>query len=262
MKMKTLNLALVALSLFTVSSIALAECDSKLLGTLLDRGFTKEEISKLCSGGGSPNTETIVTQETEISCPSAQGMARIKTVIEQSPPVSSTDWARLRGTMNAYGCETLTKGMKLEVIEKQAIEGSKSIIVLARLPSGTTAYIARNQGKPDSNSTPIRVQQTLHKEEVSYEYKAKHVLLKSKDKAVEIINRANKGEDFSSLAKKYSTGPSSSKGGDLGWLDRTTLMDYFGDTVTKMKEGSHSSSPVKTKFGWHVIKIESMRQKK
>ncbi|CAA6826231.1 MAG: Peptidylprolyl isomerase [uncultured Thiotrichaceae bacterium] len=233
-------------------------------GIVLDRGFTKEEISKLCASGDSPNTETIVTKETEISCPSAQGMARIETVIEQNPPVSNTDWARLRGRMNVYGCETLTKGIKLEVIEKQAIEGSKSIIILARLPSGTTAYIARSQDKSESNSLPIVEQQILPKpkEEVNDEYKTRHVLLKSKDKAGEIINRANKGEDFSSLAKKYSTGPSGSRGGDLGWLDRTTLIDYFGDAVTKMKEGSHSSSPVKTEFGWHVIKLEGVREKR
>jgi peptidyl-prolyl cis-trans isomerase C len=91
------------------------------------------------------------------------------------------------------------------------------------------------------------------------EYKARHILLKTEDEAKAVIAELDKGADFAELAKKKSTGPSGPNGGDLGWFEGGQMVKPFADALATMKKGGHSSQPVKTQFGWHVIKLEDTR---
>jgi peptidyl-prolyl cis-trans isomerase C len=91
------------------------------------------------------------------------------------------------------------------------------------------------------------------------EYKARHILVKTKDEADKIITELDMGGDFAELAKKKSTGPSGKKGGDLGWFAPQQMVPEFGQAVTKLKKGKYTKTPVKTQFGWHVIKLEDSR---
>lgn len=92
------------------------------------------------------------------------------------------------------------------------------------------------------------------------ELKARHILVKDEAKAKEIIEKLNKGSDFAELAKKESTGPSGKNGGDLGWFSPQQMVPEFSQAASKMKKGTHSKTPVKTQFGWHVIKLEDTRK--
>ena len=91
------------------------------------------------------------------------------------------------------------------------------------------------------------------------EFKARHILVKTEDEAKALIKQLDGGADFAQLAKEHSTGPSSSAGGDLGWFEKDMMVKPFADAVASMSNGTHSSSPVKTQFGWHIILREDAK---
>lgn len=90
---------------------------------------------------------------------------------------------------------------------------------------------------------------------------ALHILVKTEKQAKDIIIQLNKGKDFETLAKQYSTCPSSKKGGHLGEFRRGQMVKSFDDVVFK-KEVLKIHGPVKTRFGYHVIKTLYRNQKK
>jgi peptidyl-prolyl cis-trans isomerase C len=93
------------------------------------------------------------------------------------------------------------------------------------------------------------------------EYKARHILVKDEALAKKLIIKLNDGKDFEELAKKESTGPSGKTGGDLGWFSAARMVPAFSKATAKLKKGTHSQKPVKTKFGFHIIKLEDTRKR-
>jgi len=93
------------------------------------------------------------------------------------------------------------------------------------------------------------------------EYNASHILVKTKAEAEDIIKQLQGGGDFATLAKTKSTGPSGANGGSLGWFAKGNMVKPFEDAVLKLGVGE-ISPPVKTQFGWHVIKLNETRNKK
>jgi peptidyl-prolyl cis-trans isomerase C len=94
------------------------------------------------------------------------------------------------------------------------------------------------------------------------EYKARHILLKAEDEeqAKHLIQELDQGADFAELAKKNSTGPTASAGGDLGWFGPDSMVKPFTEAVQTLEKGGYSKAPVKTQFGWHVILLEESRE--
>jgi peptidyl-prolyl cis-trans isomerase C len=94
------------------------------------------------------------------------------------------------------------------------------------------------------------------------EIKARHILVPTEEEAKTITAKLKSGEDFAKLAQEFSKDPGSGKeGGDLGWFTTDRMVPEFGEAASKMKPGQ-VSDPVKTQFGWHIIKVEDMREKK
>lgn len=92
-----------------------------------------------------------------------------------------------------------------------------------------------------------------------FEYKARHILMKTREEAQGIIKDLENKVDFADLAKKSSDGPSAAQGGDLGWFKGSAMVKPFSEAVAKMEPGTISKEPVQTQFGWHVIKLEERR---
>ena len=92
------------------------------------------------------------------------------------------------------------------------------------------------------------------------EVRAQHILVDNKEMADAVLIALKGGGDFAKLAKQKSKGPSGSSGGDLGYFDRDAMVKPFSDAAFKLKKGG-LSQPVKTQFGWHVIKVEDVRTK-
>lgn len=89
--------------------------------------------------------------------------------------------------------------------------------------------------------------------------RASHILLNTEEEAKAAIKRINEGADFAEVAKELSTGPTGPKGGDLGYFAKTDMVPEFADAAFSMKVGDVSSMPVKTQFGYHVIKVTDER---
>ncbi|KJE34621.1 peptidylprolyl isomerase [Thalassospira sp. HJ] len=89
---------------------------------------------------------------------------------------------------------------------------------------------------------------------------ARHILLESEEDAQAIIAELDDGADFEELAKEKSTGPSGPNGGDLGFFNRGDMVAPFADAAFAMDAGTYSSEPVQTQFGWHVIKVEEVKE--
>jgi peptidyl-prolyl cis-trans isomerase C len=94
----------------------------------------------------------------------------------------------------------------------------------------------------------------------STEYKVSHILVDKEEDAKAIIEQLNKGGDFAKLAKEKSKDPGSKdNGGDLDWGPATRYVKPFADAVLGQPKGKVSPAPVKTDFGYHVIRVDDSR---
>ena len=94
------------------------------------------------------------------------------------------------------------------------------------------------------------------------EVNASHILVKTKNEAVSIINKLKSKSQFSDLAKTFSIGPSGKNGGNLGWFSPGQMVKEFEKAAFLIEKGNISQKPIKTKFGFHVIKVNDIRNAK
>jgi peptidyl-prolyl cis-trans isomerase C len=93
------------------------------------------------------------------------------------------------------------------------------------------------------------------------EVRARHILVPSEDEAKAILMEVKKGTDFAELAKQKSKDPgAAAEGGDLGYFTKDQMVPEFAEVAFKLDKGQ-VSDPVKTQFGWHIIKVEDKRTK-
>jgi peptidyl-prolyl cis-trans isomerase C len=92
------------------------------------------------------------------------------------------------------------------------------------------------------------------------EVRASHILVKTEQEAKDIITQLDKGADFAKLAKEKSTDPSKEKNsGDLGFFTKEQMVKEFAEAAFALKKGETTKAPVKTQFGWHVIRVTDRR---
>lgn len=84
--------------------------------------------------------------------------------------------------------------------------------------------------------------------------RASHILVKSEDEANRLLKRIRDGEDFAEVAKRFSKCPSGKKGGDLGYFGKGQMVPEFEDVCFTNDKGA-LVGPVKTQFGYHIIKV-------
>ncbi len=92
------------------------------------------------------------------------------------------------------------------------------------------------------------------------EVRARHILVEAEDDAKAILEQLKGGADFATLAKEKSKDPGAAEGGDLGYFSKDQMVPEFAEVAFKMYPGQ-LSNPVKTQFGWHIIKLEDKRTK-
>ena len=93
----------------------------------------------------------------------------------------------------------------------------------------------------------------------SKEYNASHILVKEEKEALNIIKKLNNKASFSDLAKEFSVGPSGKTGGKLGWFSSEQMVKEFEKATFILNKGQITKEPVKTKFGFHIIKLNDVR---
>ena len=93
------------------------------------------------------------------------------------------------------------------------------------------------------------------------EVHARHILVETEDEAKAVAEELKKGADFAELAKKKSKDPGAADGGDLGFFTKEQMVPEFSTVAFAMEPGK-ISDPVKSQFGWHIIKVEEKRNRK
>lgn len=139
---------------------------------------------------------------------------------------------------------------------RNALEKSENQIL-------TQAYLAQKLREQTTNEKLVAV---YNKMMASYvpeeEIHARHILVDSEKQAKDLIVKLKAGANFEELANKYTkdTNPAGNNGGDLGYFKKRMMIPEFGEAAFAIKVGQISEKPVKTPFGWHVIKVEDKRQ--
>lgn len=95
------------------------------------------------------------------------------------------------------------------------------------------------------------------------EYRARHILVEKEEEAKKVLADLKKGGKFEELAKKLSKDPGSgANGGDLDWASSGSYVKEFSDAMVKLKKGQTTDAPVKSQFGFHIIRLDDVREAK
>ncbi len=126
-----------------------------------------------------------------------------------------------------------------------------------------SVYVQRAVDKEISDSDlKKKYDEAVGKTPAVEEIHAAHILVDSEAKAKELIGKLDAGEDFAKLASENSGDPGNKdKGGDLGWFAKQDMVPEFSEAVFKMGNGEISKTPIKTQFGYHVVKVEDKRDR-
>lgn len=148
--------------------------------------------------------------------------------------------------------EALKQGVdKSDAVQKD-LEEVKRKLVVKHFLEAKTPEISEAELKRDYEAQVVKVRDEK-------EVRARHVLVATEAEAKDVKKKIDDGKKFEDVAREYSKDPGSAKqGGDLGYFTKDRMVKPFADAAFKMKKGE-VSEPVKSNFGWHVIKVEDIR---
>nr|WP_314545782.1 peptidylprolyl isomerase [uncultured Massilia sp.] len=192
--------------------------------------------------------------------PAAKVDQVVKQVVAQG---KATDSPQLRDAIkkDLIGREVLIQeadkqGVGARPDVKNAIDNARqSIIINAMLAD----YVKKNPVK----DADIKAEYDKFKAQMGdKEYHARHILVGTEDEAKQIITKLKGGAKFEDLAKQSKDPGSAGNGGDLDWASPASFVPEFSKAMTSLQKGQITETPVKTQFGYHVIKLEDVRAAK
>jgi peptidyl-prolyl cis-trans isomerase C len=132
---------------------------------------------------------------------------------------------------------------------------------LARVQLEARAMATRFLEKNAASDAEMKVvyDQNLSRLGGQQQFKAKNILVNTKEEADLVIKQLQQGKKFADLAKERASGPTGPNGGDLGWFTSQTMVQPVVEAVSAMKIGTYSTEPVKSEFGYHVLLLEDER---
>ena len=161
--------------------------------------------------------------------------------------------------------EGLLRRLIQETVVGESGKSERSLRVQTEVENAERASRAREAlNTVVENAVTEKALQNLYNIEFSdvgdIEYNASHILLNEEELAKTLAERARNGSEFAALAREHSIGPSGPNGGLLGWFVDGTMIPAFTAAVKSLEVGE-VSDPLKTEFGWHVIKLNETRIK-
>jgi len=124
-----------------------------------------------------------------------------------------------------------------------------------------SAFIEKNVIEQiTDDEVKARYDEEVKKLTMPEEVHARHILVESEDEAKAIIKQLDDGGNFEEIAKEKSKDGAAANGGDLGYFTKGRMVPEFETAAFAMESGSYSKEPIKTQFGWHVIKVDDKRQ--
>ena len=165
---------------------------------------------------------------------------------------------------NAVREELVNREILAQAAQKRGLD--KNPDIQAQMDMARQAVLVRALFESEIKQNPIS-DADLQKQYESFkgsmgsnEYKVSHILVDKEDEAKQIIADLNKGGDFAKIAKEKSKDPGSKdNGGDLDWGPSARYVKPFADAVQSQPKGKVSAAPVKTDFGYHIIRVDDVR---
>ncbi|CDS49806.1 Peptidyl-prolyl cis-trans isomerase [Polaromonas sp. CG9_12] len=160
--------------------------------------------------------------------------------------------------------EVIAREVFMQEAEKQGISGSddfKAQMELARQTLMIRELFANYQKKNPVSDADLKAEyDKFAAANGGKEYKARHILVEKESEATAIIASLKKGGKFEDIAKKQSKDPGSgAKGGDLDWANPSSYVPEFTEALLKLNKGQMTDTPVKSQFGYHVIRVDDIR---
>ena len=153
-----------------------------------------------------------------------------------------------------FSQEAERKGLATTTDYKAQMEAARQDILIQAL---RTDFEAKN---PVSEADARAEYDKIKAQNGDKEYRARHILVETEDQAKAIIAQLKSGASFEDLAKKNSKDPGSAEnGGDLDWAAPGNYVPEFSQAMTQLEKGKYTEVPVKSQFGYHIIKLEDVR---
>ena len=177
--------------------------------------------------------------------------------------------AKLPSEYNTLEAEYILEGVLNQIVKQeimaQILDTSEKFIEVSlenEIRSIRAKYSIEKlmEGFPGSDQLLAAYKTATETIQSSEEFNASHILVESEKEALKILNSLKAGSNFSKLAQEKSTGPSGPNGGQLGWFGPGQMVPEFEAAVLVLEIGS-ISQPVKTQFGWHLVKLNDRRVK-
>lgn len=161
--------------------------------------------------------------------------------------------------------EVVLREIFMQEAQKQGVANSaefKNQMELARQTIMIRALFADYQKKNPVTDAEVKAEyDKFAAASAGKEYKARHILVEKEDEAKAIIANLKKGAKFEDIAKKQSKDPGSgANGGDLDWAPAASYVPEFSQAMVKLDKGQLSEAPVQSQFGWHVIRVDDIRE--
>ncbi|MFN3494943.1 MAG: peptidylprolyl isomerase [Hydrogenophaga sp.] len=161
--------------------------------------------------------------------------------------------------------EVILREIFMQEAQKRGIaatEDYKTQMELARQTIMIRALFADYQAKNPVTDAEMRAEYDKFKAANSgKEYRARHILVEKEDEAKAIVASIKGGAKFEDIAKKQSKDPGSgANGGDLDWAAAASYVTEFSEAMVKLDKGQMTEQPVKSQFGWHVIRVDDIRE--
>jgi peptidyl-prolyl cis-trans isomerase C len=148
-------------------------------------------------------------------------------------------------------------------VEQKLDQDPEVYYLLRRVRENILAQALIRQALRDSPITDEDLKKRFEQETENThqtEYRVRHILVQTEDEGKALIGQLEKGADFAALAKQKSVDTESGRdGGDLEWINQGAVVPEFFDAVKELKKGEISKAPVKSQFGWHVIRVDDTR---
>jgi peptidyl-prolyl cis-trans isomerase C len=190
--------------------------------------------------------------------PSSRVDALAQQIAAQGRPVTPEVQAQIKD-------EVINREVFMQEAQKRGIDASDDYKVqfeLARQAIMIRALFADFQKKNPVTAADIQAEyDKFAAANGGKEYRASHILVETEDQAKKLIADIKKGGKFVDIAKKNSKDPGSgAKGGDLDWANAASYVKEFSDALTKLEKGKMTDTPVKSQFGFHIIRLDDTRQ--
>lgn len=191
--------------------------------------------------------------------PSSRADAMIKQLAAQGQP----DSPQLRSMVKE---ELVNREILVQEADKQGLSNTadvKNQVEIARQSIVIRALVGDYLKKNPVSDAEIKAEYDKFKAQAGdKEYHARHILVDKDDDAKAIITKLKGGAKFEDLAKQSKDPGSATNGGDLDWASPTSFVKPFSDAMVALQKGQFTETPVKTQFGYHVIKLEDVRAAK